>query len=145
MKAIEIETKIHGGKFRQNNDFIKQAVQEFEGKEITLIFKRKYKKRTNEQNSFYWAVWIPILQREIRNAWGEFKTPTEVHDILKWNCNYEDKINEETGAFARVPVSSTRLNTYEWEFEFKQRVRQFAMDFFNTVLPEPNEQLKLKL
>lgn len=145
MKAIEIETKISGGQFRQNKDFIKQAVQEFEGKEITLIFKRKYKKRSKEQNSFYWGVWIPILQREIRNVWGEIRTPEEVHDILKLNCNYEEKINEETGSFARVPVSSTKLDTNEWENEFKQRIRQFAMDFFNTVLPEPNEQLKLKM
>lgn len=145
MKSIEIETLVRDGKFRQNTDLIKQAVQEFEGKEIAIIFKRKYKKRTNEQNSFYWGVWIPILQRAIKESWGEFKTPAEVHDILKWNCNYEDKVNEDTGAFARVPVSSTKLNTYEWEFEFKQRIRQFAMDFFNLVLPEPNEQLKLNM
>ncbi|WP_294267710.1 hypothetical protein [uncultured Chryseobacterium sp.] len=144
MKAIEIETRIEGGKFRQNHDFIKQALQEFEGKEIKLIFKRKYKERTRKENAFYWAVWIPILQRAVLETWGEIRCADEVHEIIKLNCNYEEKINKDTGQFIRVPKSSTRLNTYEWEFEFKQKIRQFAMDFFNVVLPEPNEQLTIK-
>ena len=69
----------------------------------------------------------------------------DVHDLIKMNCNYEEKINEDTGLFVRVPQSSTKLNTYEWEFEFKQKIRQFAKDFFNIVLPEPNEQLKIEM
>ncbi|SIS72780.1 MULTISPECIES: hypothetical protein [Chryseobacterium] len=145
MKSIEIETLIRDGKFRQNNDFIKKAVQQFEGKEITLIFKRKYKKRSNGQNSFYWKVWIPILQRGVLDTWGEIMSAEDVHDLIKMNCNYEEKINEDTGLFVRVPQSSTKLNTYEWEFEFKQKIRQFAKDFFNIVLPEPNEQLKIEM
>lgn len=145
MKAIEIDTRIEGGQFRQNKDFIKDAVQQFEGKEIKLIFKRKYKKRSNNENAFYWGVWIPILQRAIRDTWGEVRDANDVHEIIKLNCNYEEKVNEETGAFIRLPKSSTHLNTYEWEFEFKQKIRQFALDFFNVVLPEPNEQLKIEM
>lgn len=145
MKSIEIETRIEGGQFRQNKDFIRDAVQQFEGKEIKLIFKRKYKQRTNEENAFYWGVWVPILQRAIREAWGEVKTPNEIHEIIKLNCNYEEKVNEENGMFIRIPKSSTKLNTYEWEFEFKQKIRQFALDFFNVILPEPNEQLKIEM
>ena len=145
MKAIEIETRIEGGKFRQNNDFIKQAVKEFEGKEIKLIFKRKYKQRTQQENSFYWGVWVPIMQRAVRDTWGEILSPKEVHEIIKLNCNYEEKVNEENGLFIRVPKSSTSLNTYEWEIEFKQKIRQFAFDFFNITLPEPNEQLKIEM
>lgn len=145
MKYIEIETRIEGGQFRQNKDFIRDAIQQFEGKEIKLTFKRKYKQRSNEENAFYWGVWIPILQRAIRETWGEVKTPTEIHEIIKLNCNFEEKVNEENGMFIRIPKSSTKLNTYEWEFEFKQKIRQFALDFFNVVLPEPNEQLKIEM
>lgn len=145
MKAIEIETVIREGKFKQNIDFIKQAVQQFEGKEITLIFKRKYKQRSKQENAFYWSVWVPILQRAIKETWGELKSPNEIHEIVKLNCNYEEKINENTGEFIRIPKTSTRLNTYEWEFEFKQKIRQFAQDFLNVDLPEPNEQLKIEM
>ncbi|KQR93315.1 hypothetical protein ASG01_08955 [Chryseobacterium sp. Leaf180] len=145
MKAIEIETRIENGNFRQNKDLIKEAVKQFEGKEIKLVFKRKYKQRSNNENSFYWGVWIPILQRAISDSWGELKSAAEIHDILKLNCNYEEKINEDTGQFIRIPRSTTGLNTYEWEFEFKQKIRQFALDFLNITLPEPDEQLKIDL
>ncbi|MEE6129130.1 hypothetical protein V2E39_17145 [Chryseobacterium arthrosphaerae] len=145
MKSIEIDTRIEGGKFRQNKDFIRDAIRQFEGKEIKIVFKRKYKKRSNNENAFYWGVWIPILQRAILDTWGEIRDANDVHEIIKLNCNYEEKINEVTGSFIRVPKSSTDLNTYQWEFEFKQKIRQFALEFFNITLPEPDEQLKINL
>lgn len=145
MKSIEIDTRISEGQFRINKDLIRNAIKQFEGKEIQIVFKRKYKKRSNNENAFYWGVWIPILQRAILDTWGEIRDSNEVHEIIKLNCNYEEKINEDTGSFIRVPKSSTDLNTYEWEFEFKQKIRQFALEFFNVTLPEPNEQLKIEL
>ncbi|AZB23643.1 hypothetical protein EG339_02910 [Chryseobacterium bernardetii] len=145
MKSIEIDTRISEGQFRINKDLIRNAIKQFEGKEIKIVFKRKYKKRSNNENAFYWGVWIPILQRAILDTWGEIRDANDVHEIIKLNCNYEEKINEETGSFIRVPKSSTELNTYEWEFEFKQKIRQFALEFFNVTLPEPNEQLKIEL
>lgn len=143
MKSIEIDTRIEGGQFRQNKDFIRDAIKEFEGKEIQIIFKRKYKKRSAEQNSFYWGVWVPIIQRAIRDTWGEFKSPSEIHEILKTNCNYDEKVNENTGEFIKVSKSSTDLNTYEWESEFKDKIQQFVLEWFNVVLPIPDEQLKI--
>lgn len=145
MKSIEIDTRISEGQFRINKDLIRNAIKQFEGKEIKIVFKRKYKKRSNNENAFYWGVWIPILQRAILDTWGEIRDANDVHEIIKLNCNYEEKINEDTGSFIRVPRSSTELNTYEWEFEFKQKIRQFALEFFNVTLPEPNEQLKIEL
>lgn len=143
MKSIEIDTRISEGQFRINKDLIRNAIKQFEGKDIKIVFKRKYKKRSNNENAFYWGVWIPILQRAILDTWGEIRDANDVHEIIKLNCNYEEKINEETGSFIRVPKSSTELNTYEWEFEFKQKIRQFALEFFNVTLPEPNDQLKI--
>ncbi|WP_077417955.1 hypothetical protein [Chryseobacterium sp. JV274] len=145
MKSIEIDTRISEGQFRINKDLIRNAIKQFEGKDIKIVFKRKYKKRSNNENAFYWGVWIPILQRAILDTWGEIRDANDVHEIIKLNCNYEEKINEDTGSFIRVPKSSTELNTYEWEFEFKQKIRQFALEFFNVTLPEPNEQLKIEL
>nr|WP_315026021.1 hypothetical protein [uncultured Chryseobacterium sp.] len=145
MKVIEIDTRISEGQFRINKDLIRNAIKQFEGKDIKIVFKRNYKKRSNNENAFYWGVWIPILQRAILETWGEIRDANDVHEIIKLNCNYEEKINEDTGSFIRVPKSSTELNTYEWEFEFKQKIRQFALEFFNVTLPEPNEQLKIDL
>ncbi len=144
MKAFEIDTRIENGKFRQNSALIKDAVKLFEGANVKFSIRKVYKKRTNNENAFYWGVWVPIFQNLFMNEWGEFKTPSEVHEILKTACNFDEKINEATGEVFKFPKSTTKLSTYEWEKEFKPKVKQFAMDFFNTTLPEPDQQLKLE-
>lgn len=70
---------------------------------------------------------------------GELYNPNEVHTLLKTTCNYEERVNPATGEVVRVPKSSTKLTTYEWEKEFKQQIRQLCMDFFGLDLPEPED------
>ena len=144
MKAFEIDTRIENGKFRQNSALIKDAVKLFEGANVKLSIRKRYKKRSENQNDFYWGVWVPIFQKLFMDEWQEFKTPNEVHEILKTACNYEERANEATGEIFKFPKTTTNLSTYDWENVFKKRVKQFALDFFNTPLPEPNEQLKLE-
>ena len=139
MKSFEIETRIEGGKFRQNNALIKDAVKLFEGANVKLSIRKRYKKRSENQNDFYWGVWIPIFQKLFMDEWQEFKTPKEVHEILKTACNYEERVNEATGEVFKFPKSTTKMSTYEWEKEFKPKVKQFAFDFFHVALPEPNQ------
>lgn len=144
MKAFEIDTRIEGGKFRQNSTLIKDAVKFFEGENVKLSIRKISRKRSNNQNSFYWGVWVPIFQKLFLDEWGEFKNTNEVHEILKTACNYEERVNESTGEVFKFPKTTTKLSTHEWEKEFKPKVKQFAFDFFQTALPEPNEQLKLE-
>ena len=139
MKAFEIDTRIENGKFRQNNALIKDAVKLFEGANVKLSIRKRYKKRSENQNDFYWGVWVPIFQKLIMDEWQEFKTPKEVHEILKTACNYEERVNEATGEVFKFPKSTTKMSTYEWEKEFKPKVKQFAFDFFHVALPEPNQ------
>lgn len=141
MKTISISTRIEGGKFRKNISLIKRAVQQYEGKEVEITIKRKYKHRSNQQNAFYWGVTIPIFQELIFEVWGELKSKEEIHEILKSQCNYEEKVNTNTGESVKIPKSTTELTTTEW-MEYEHKMKQFAMDFFNATLPEPNEQLE---
>nr|DAP89640.1 MAG TPA: protein NinB [Caudoviricetes sp.] len=116
---------------------VTRAIGSFEGLPINLTIERRSKRRSNEQNAFYWACWIPLIQTAIYNEWGELYNPNEVHTMLKTTCNYEEHVNPATGEVVRVPKSSTKLTTYEWEKEFKQQIRQLCMDFFGLDLPEP--------
>lgn len=141
MKQISILTKVENGKFRRNTTLIKNAVKSFEGKEIEITIKRKYKQRSHQQNRFYWGVIIPMFQQIFYEHWGEIKTSEETHTILKSQCNYTEKVNTNTGEIAKIPQSTTELSITAW-LEYEQKIRQFAMDFFNTNIPEPNEQLE---
>ena len=144
MKAFEIDTRIENGKFRQNRSLIDDAIKLFEGANVKLSIRKRYKERSENQNDFYWGVWVPIFQKLFMDEWGEFKTPNEVNEILKTACNYEERVNEATGEVFKFPKTTTNLSTYDWENIFKKRVKQFALDFFNTSLPEPNSQMKIE-
>lgn len=143
MKSISINTRIEDGKFKRNKTLIKQAVKSFEGKEVEITIKRKYKQRSTPQNAFYWGVIIPMFQELISEAWGEMKSVEETHEILKCQCNYEEKTNPTTGEVIKIPKSTTGLTTTGW-LEYERKMKQFALDFFNAILPEPNEQLTIK-
>lgn len=141
MKKISILTRVENGKFKRNISLIKKAVQNFEGKEIEITIKRKYKQRSLPQNAFYWGVIIPMFQELINEHWGEIKSSEEIHEILKSQCNYTEKVNQQTGEITKIPQSTTELTTAGW-LEYEQKIRQFAMDFFHATIPEPNEQLE---
>lgn len=142
MKPIKILTRIEDGKLKRNRKLMISALESFEGKEIEIIIKRKYKSRSLPQNSFYWGVLIPTFQELILTEWGEIKSAEETHEVLKFSCNSEEKINEDTGEIIKIPKSTAELTTSGF-MEYHQKLRQIALDFFNTVLPEPNEQLTI--
>lgn len=141
-RQISINTRIEGGKLKRNNRLIKHAIQEFEGKEIEIIFKRKYKQRSLQQNRFYFGVILEFFQQLFLDAWGEIKSKEEIHEILKFTCNYEEKINPVTGEIIRIAKSTTELTTSGW-MDYELQLKQFAMDYFNAVLPEPDSQTTL--
>lgn len=142
MKPISILTRIENGKTKRNTKLIKSALEKFEGKEIEIRISRKYPTRSIPQNKFYWGVLIPQFQELIAEHWGEIKSAEETHEILKFSCNYDEKVNEETGEIIRVPKSTTELTTTGF-MDYHQKLRQLAMDYFNTILFEPNEQLQI--
>lgn len=138
-RQVSINTRIEGGKFKRNNRLIKQAIHDFEGKEIEIIFKRKYKQRSLQQNRFYFGPILEFFQGLFLESWGEIKSKEEIHEILKFTCNYEEKVNPATGEIIRIAKSTTELTTSGW-MDFELQLKQFAQDYFNAVLPEPNSQ-----
>lgn len=137
-RQVLINTRIEGGKFKRNNHLIKHAIQMFEGKEIEIIFKRKYKQRSLQQNKFYWSILLEFFQQLFLESWGEIKSKEEIHEILKFTCNYEEKINPATGEIIRIAKSTTELTTSGW-IDYEQQLKQFALDYFNAILPEPGQ------
>ena len=144
MKQFEIITDIKNGSFKRNMNRIKEAIHSFEGKTLTLTLKVNRKERSNNQNAYYWAVIVVIWTKLIQDEWGEFYSSKDTHEFLKYNCNYEEKVVEETGEVLRIS-RSTKENTTVDQEEFHSRARQLALEMFNTEIPLPNEQIKVKL
>jgi hypothetical protein len=144
MKVFEITTSVKHGLFSRNVNRIKDAIATFEGKTVTLSIKALGKERTPKQNGYYWAVIIIIWQKIIQDEWGEFLSINEVHEFLKYNCNYIEQVDEETGQYVRLGKSTTENTTTDQE-EFHEKCRRLALDMFNTEIPIPSEQIKIKL
>lgn len=144
MKSIEINTIVIDGKIKNNRETLANAIEQFNGKEILIKISLKRKTRSNKQNRYYWAVVVPVWQNLIRTEWGEFYTKNNVHEFLKYNCNFEEIVNESTGEIIKKSKSTTENSTFDMEV-FQEKARQLANEMFSVVIPLPNEQIKIEI
>ena len=140
---ITLPVLIKGGKFASNLPTINDILKAYEGFTIDITFKKRYNKRSNQQNAYYWKVIVPIFRNCIREEWEEIWSLQETHEFLKANCNYIELINEDTGEVIRKTKSTTENSTVKQE-EFHEKCRRLALDFFNTEIPLPEKQVKVE-
>jgi hypothetical protein len=142
MKKIEIDTKVINGRMSQNRPLILKALKAFEGINITVTIAKRKKKRSTNQNSYYWAVIVPFWKQIFLDEWGEVYSQSQTHEFLKYNCNFVEKINKETGEIIRVSKSTTENSTTDQELMCKQ-ARDLALEMFNIEIPLPNTQMDI--
>jgi hypothetical protein len=127
----------------------KKDVQQYEGKEVEIIIKKRKKSRSLVQNGFYWGVLIPIIKHElVELGWKQARSTTWVSNLLKNHCLRIEEANEDTGETWETIGETHLLSTVEWE-EYIERIRDFVMKHLNIELPYPekdkNKQQKIKL
>lgn len=142
-KKIKIPVKILNGRFASNLNTIKDIFTHYEGHTIDITFQKRTNKRSNKQNAYYWSVIVVVMRNCIRTEWGDLWSLQEVHEFLKNNCNYEELINEETGEVIRRVKSTTENDTKAQE-DYHEKCRRLALDFFNTKIPLPNEEVEIE-
>jgi hypothetical protein len=142
MKAIEIITEVNNGNFKRNRNEILSAIKQFEGKTIMFKLSILSKKRSLEQNSYYWGVIIPITKNAIHESWGEVWSTEKTHEFLKSKFLFYEKVNEETSEIIKVPKSTTENTTTDQE-NYYSEIREFLKEWFNVDCPLPEQKLKL--
>jgi hypothetical protein len=97
-----------------------------EGKDVHVSIRKKQKTRSNNQNAFYWGVVIPLLCETTGY------TDEEMHEALKMIFLIDKS--------RKIPTlqSTARLTTIEFE-DYIEKVRQWAAQELNCVIPLPNE------
>lgn len=143
MKHI-ITTEFKNGKFIQNKNLILKALEALSGGKIMLTIQKAKKHRTSQQNRFYHGVVVVIVANCMHEA-GYVMTNEDVHDMLRVRFLKETIcVNEETGDYIERIKSTTELSTVEF-MEYVQSIVQWVAEFFGTVIPDPEENLKLEL
>lgn len=102
---------------------------------------KDHKKRSTEQNRYYWGVVVEIIRQALSTAWGERLTKQAAHEILRLKFLAEDKrINDEE--VLTMLKSTTELDTIDMVF-YTDKCRAFAEEYLGCYIPEPNEQMEL--
>lgn len=124
--------------FRQGD--LKQWINAHRGKEIVLSIKIKGKKRSNDQNAYYWGVVVAMVTRRLNELGNEFDDD-ETHAFLKGRFNVKE-IEPVADHFIEIPLSTSRLGTTEFN-DYIAKIQHFGSVFLGIYIPDPNEATEL--
>jgi len=141
---VQIISSVKDGKLVRNRKALTTSIAEFEGKEILITIQKKQKHHSDNQRGYYFGVIVSCVRLAIAEHWGEKLDSNQVHEILKSECNSFEKVNKETGEIIKVGKSIKEHTTTEQE-EFHEDCRRWAKDWFNIIIPLPNEQMEIKI
>ena len=146
MKKIEQSASIVNGRFKLHYKAVFDALiyQYFNNCDVTITITKVSKKRSLQQNKYYWSVIVPCIQNGLYETQGEWITKEATHEFLKSNFNYKEIVNKNTGEVVRIPLSTTECDTFNFK-EYQDKIRTFADTFLDIIIPLPNEQSLIKL
>lgn len=141
---FEIISEVKNGSLTRNRNLIKDAIATFEGKQIVIKIEKFKKKRSTQQNRFYYGIVIPIVQNCLKEA-GHIMTNESTHDLIKLKFLKETLfVNETTGELIERIKSTTELSTSQF-MDLLAEINNFTFEYFGVSLPSPNDDLTLKL
>lgn len=124
------------GEITLPKNFKRDVSSAFAGKEVEVTVERKTKKRSLDQNAYYWAVVVKLTCNAMNEA-GDNVTPKEVHEFLKFRFNRVQKIDTDTAEVLwEYGRSTTKLNTVGFMLYIDNCI-QFAAQYLNIVIPPP--------
>jgi len=140
----EIISEVKNGSLTRNRNLIKNAIATFEGKQVVIKIEKFKKKRSTQQNRFYYGIILPIVQNCLKEA-GHIITNDSTHDLIKLKFLKETLfVNEETGEVIERIKSTTELSTSQF-MDLLAEINNFTFEYFGVSLPSPNDDLTLKL
>ena len=141
---IQINSKVIDNKLARNRKALANTIAEFNGKEIIITIEKKRKKHSDLQRGYYFGVIVNLIRLAIFEQWGDRVDSNQVHELLKQNCNWTERLNPGTGEIIKVAQSIKQHTTTEQE-EFHEECRKFGKEWFNIDIPLPNEQIEIKI
>lgn len=116
--------------------YMEEWLRSKQGRELDITLSVCGRKRSHEQNRYYWGVIVRMVKAHLTEEWGEMLTDDDTHELLKAQCNTTEI--ERDGKSVRMARSTKDLTTAEFE-EYAERCRRFASEFLGMYIPDPNE------
>lgn len=139
---IQIRSNVINGNLKRNRSQILETIKSFEGRDVLITFEKPKKKRSNNQNSYYWGIVIVLIKSALKDTGNNLNT-NDVHDLLRLKFLKETiSIKEETGEIIERVKSTTELTTSQF-MEYIAEIQQFAAEYFDVIIPDPNTEIIL--
>jgi len=144
LKKISIISDVKDGNLKRNRSLIKRAIASFENKTIKITIERSRRKRSNQQNAYYWGVCLPIVQNGLYDATGETRDLNSIHYqiLLPLLAPKREIVNKESGEVINEKMTSSEMTTTDF-MEYINEVQKWSAEFLNVDIPDPNEELTL--
>lgn len=107
-----------------------------------LLQAKDYRKRSLNQNDYYWAVIVPMCKEALYDVGWEIYSNDECHEFLKVNHLSKEYLNRLTFLSVKVPHTTTKLSVSEFN-EYIERICRWASEFLNIVIPSPNGEIAM--
>jgi hypothetical protein len=139
---VQITSNVINGNLKRNRSQILETIKSFEGKDVLITFEKPKKKRSNNQNSYYWGIVIVLIKSALKDTGNNLNT-NDVHDLLRLKFLKETiSIKEETGEVIERVKSTTELTTSQF-MDYIAEIQQFAAEYFDVIIPDPNTEIIL--
>lgn len=147
MKKLSFSGHVdESGKLQIDRQLFASTVKQFSGKEITLTIEKRSKHRSNQQNSYLWAVVYPCVLHGLIEVGYDIE-PNDTELAHEW-CKKEFLENRKIGKkdvqngsddYITLPASTTGLTTEEFN-QYIERISQFSAEYLGVVIPAPTAE-----
>ncbi|MDR0266072.1 MAG: hypothetical protein LBJ04_22860 [Sphingobacterium sp.] len=143
---------IHYGKVKDgvlilnNPTTFKLDIRSIGEKDVEITICKRSRKRSNQQNKYYWSVIIPIVKQGLIDAGysrEKINNSEVIHELLKsMFCPKEELINEDTGEILVLPPTTTSNSTSQM-MDYFEDIKRWCAENIGVYIPDPNEQTSL--
>lgn len=119
-----------------------RTVKEFAGRKVSVTVELYRRKRTNQQNRYYWPVIVSGITSQFIED-GILISKEETHDMLRGMFLKKELLSEKTGEVIIVIRHTPTLSTVEMN-DYCEHCRRWAAETLNLILPEPNEDIEIE-
>lgn len=139
---------VKNGKLTRNRQPIAKAIQSFEGKDIEITISKVKRKRSNDQNAYWWGVVVPIYHKLFTDA-GHVCDHNGAHYLL---CDLIRENYPDTVLFDEVLINDTYVKRTKGTSELTKsefmsliaKAQQLASEWFGAYIPDPNQQMTIE-
>lgn len=138
MRGLEFIAEIKGGGIVPPL-YVRSFLRHCEGKQARIILGWELKKRSLDQNAYWFGVLdkhvVPVF-RDYGDSWTAFK----VHEYIMEELGYKEVLLDPQGKPFASRIHSSGFSTKQWE-EFMERARALLATDHGIYVPLPNEGL----